>query len=58
MRLTKKKWIKYTNRIITIPIRKCTEVGDECNSIIKTIGVDQAWWDMQYGNWIPSWWHR
>jgi len=44
--LTKKKWIKYTNRIITIPIRKYTEVGDECNSIIKTIGVDQAWWDM------------
>ena len=53
--LTKKKWVKYTNRIITISIGKCIETENKCNSIIKTIGVDQAWWDIQYGNWIPSW---
>ena len=40
-----------------IPIRKCMEAGDKCNSIIKTKGVDQAWWNMKYGNQIPSWWH-
>ena len=31
-----------------------TEVEDNCNSMIRTMGEAQAWQDMRCGNWIPS----
>ena len=38
------KWTEYTKKINEeIPIRKCVEAEDKCNSVIKTKGVDQAW---------------
>ena len=41
-----------------ILIRKCTEVGNKYNSMIRTIGKDQAWQDMQHENQIPSWQYK
>ena len=47
-----KKWVKleinkqteYTKELIKeIPIGKCMETRDKCNSIIRTIGEDWAW---------------
>ena len=29
-----------------------------CNSMIRTMREDQAWWDKQYGNLIPSPWYE
>ena len=26
---------------------ECVEVGNKCNSMIRTMGEDWAWWDMQ-----------
>jgi len=41
------KWIKYTKKLMKkIPIRKCTETGIKCNSMIRIMEVDQAWQDM------------
>ena len=37
---------------------ECTEAGDKCNSMIRTMGEDQAWQDMQCGNQIPSQQHE
>ena len=28
------------------PPWKCTEAGDKCNSMIRTIGEDWTWWDI------------
>ena len=36
------------------PLWECAEAGDKCNSVFRTMGEDQAWQDMQYGNQIPS----
>jgi len=53
------KQTEYTKELIKeIPIRKCMEAGDKCNSMIRTKKVDQAWWNIKYGNQIPSWWHE
>jgi len=52
------KVLKRNPVIKKIPIGKCMKVGDKCNSMIRTKGVDQAWWDMQYGNQLPSWRHE
>ena len=49
------KWTEYTKELMKeIPIIKCMEAGDKYNSMIKTKRVDQTWWNMKYGNWIPS----
>ena len=49
------KWTEYTKELMKeIPIIKCMEAGDKYNSMIKTKGVDQIWWNMKYGNRIPS----
>jgi len=37
-----------------IPVGKCIETEDKFNSVIRTKRVDQACWDMQCGNRIPS----
>jgi len=37
-----------------ISVGKCTEAGDKCNSVIRTMGENWAWQDMQCGNQIPS----
>ena len=36
------------------PHWKCVETGDNCNSVFRTMEEDQAWQDMQRGNWISS----
>ena len=40
------------------PHWECVEVGDKYNSMIRTMGEDQAWQDIQCGNWIPSQQHE
>ena len=37
---------------------ECTEAGNKCNNIIRTMVEDQAWRDMRYGNRIPSLQHE
>ena len=50
------KCIEYTKEIMKeIPIGKYMEAGDKCNSVIRTVGENQAWWDIRYGNQLPSW---
>ena len=53
--VNKNKQIKYTKKLIKkITVGKCAEIGNKCNSIIRTKEVDQAWWDMWYRNQLPS----
>ena len=53
------KQTEYTKKLMKeILIRKCTEVGNKYNSMIRTIGKDQAWQDMQHENQIPSWQYK
>ena len=40
------------------PCWKYTEAGDKCNSMIKTMGENQAWRDMRCGNRIPNQWYK
>jgi len=50
------KQTEYTKELMKeIHLGKCIEAGDKCNSMIRTKGVDRAWWDMQCGNQLPSW---
>ena len=45
------KQTKYTKEFIKeIPVRKCIEAGDKYNSMIRTVGENWAWQDMQCGN--------
>jgi len=38
---------KYTKELMKeIPIGKCAETENKCNSMIRTKGVDWACWDM------------
>ena len=54
--INKNKWTEYTKKLVKkIPVGKCMEAGDKYNSMIRTIGKDWTWWDMWYGNQIPSW---
>jgi len=49
------KWTEYTKKLIKeIPIRKCAEIGDKYNNIIRTVEENQAWQNMQYRNQLPS----
>jgi len=49
------KQTEYTKKLMKEnPHWECTGAGDNCNSMIRTLGEDWAWWDMQYGNQIPS----
>jgi len=37
------KWTEYTRKLMKgISIGKCIEVGDKCNSMIRTVGENQA----------------
>jgi len=37
------KWTEYTRELMKgISIGKCIEVGDKCNSVIRTVGENQA----------------
>ena len=50
------KWTEYTKELMKeIPIGKCAEAGDKCNSVIRTVGENWAWWDMRCESQIPSW---
>ena len=41
LRVNKNKWTEYTKELVKkIPIGKCTEVGNKCNSMIRTMGED------------------
>jgi len=45
--INENKWTEYTKKIIKeITVGKCMEAEDKCNSVIRTMGEDQAWWDM------------
>ena len=47
MRVNEIKQLEYTKELIKeIPIGKCTEAGDKCNSVIRTVGENRAWQDM------------
>jgi len=47
LRVNENKQIEYTKKLVKkIPVGKYTETEDKCNSMIRTIGEDQAWWDM------------
>ena len=53
--VNKNKQIEYTKKLMKENLCwKCVKVGDKCNSVIKTIEENQAWWDIRCGNWIPS----
>ena len=41
-----------------IPVRNAWRQRKRCNSMIRTMREDQAWWDKQYGNLIPSPWYE
>jgi len=42
-KVNENKWTKYTKKLIKkIPIGKYAEARDKCNSMIRTMGVDQA----------------
>jgi len=59
LRVNKNKWTEYTKELVKeISIGKCTEAGDKCNSMIRTMEEDWAWQDMRYRNQLPSWWHE
>jgi len=59
MRVNEIKQTEYTKELMKeIPIRKCAEAGNKCNGVIRTVGENQAWQDMRYGNRILSWWHE
>jgi len=49
------KQTEYTKKLVKeISVGKYAEAENKCNSVIRTIREDWAWWDMQCGNWIPS----
>jgi len=55
LRVNENKWTEYTKKLMKEnPCWKCAEIGDNCNSIIRTMGKDWAWQDIQCGNRIPS----
>ena len=59
LRVNENKQTEYTKKLMKeISVGKCMEVGDKCNSMIRTKREDWAWWNMQCGNWIPSQWHE
>jgi len=46
-RVNKNKQTEYTKKLMKeIPVGKCMEAGDKCNSMIRTMGEDQAWQDI------------
>jgi len=41
------KQTEYTKKLIKEnPHWKCAETENNCNSVFRTMGEDQAWWDM------------
>jgi len=47
MRVNEIKQLEYTKELMKeIPIGKCMEAGDKCNSIIRIVGENWAWQDM------------
>ena len=53
------EWTEYTKELMKkIPIGKCMEAEDKCNSMIRTMEENQAWQDMWCGNQIPSRWYE
>ena len=46
LKLEVNKQTEYTKKLMKkIPIGKCMEAGNKCNSVIRTIGEDQAYWN-------------
>jgi len=57
--INENKQTEYTKKLVKeIFVGKYAEAEDKCNSVIRTIGKDRAWWDMRCGNWIPSQWNE
>jgi len=47
LRVNENKQTEYTKELVKeIPVGKCIEAGNKCNSIIRTMGEDWAWWNM------------
>jgi len=47
LEVNENKQTEYTKELIKEnPIGKCVEAGDKCNSMIRTVGEDWAWWNM------------
>ena len=45
--VNKNKQIEYTKELMKENLCwKCVEAGDKCNSVIRTMEEDQAWWDI------------
>jgi len=45
--INENKWTEYTKELMKEnPCWKCMEIEEKCNSMIRTMGEDQAWWDM------------
>jgi len=59
LEVNKNKQIEYTKELIKeIPIGKYMEAGDKCNSMIRIVGEDRTWQDMQCKSQIPSQQHE
>ena len=56
LRVNENKQTEYTKKLMKekIPVGNMQRQRINCNSVFRTIGEDQAWWDMRCGNWIPS----
>jgi len=55
LRVNENKWTEYTKKLMKEnPHWEYMEAKDKCNSMIRTMGEDQAWQDMQCGNRILS----
>ena len=55
LRVNENRQTEYTKKLMKEnPHWECTEVGNKCNSMIRTMEEDQAWWNMQCGNQILS----
>jgi len=47
LRVNENKWTEYTKKLMKENLYwKYMEIGNKCNSVIRTMGEDQAWWDM------------
>ena len=59
LRVNENKQIEYTKKLMKgNPCWECMEAKDKCNSIFRTMEKNQAWWNMQCENRIPSQWHK
>jgi len=56
LRVNENKQTEYAKKLMKekSPLELHGDREKKCNSMIRTMGEDRAWWDKQYGNQIPS----